>query len=306
VIWVHVAGSGLLPGRSYEAGSLYWYVCIFYSSLARWCVPVFVMISGYLFLAENKSVSISKLYTHNILRIVIALCFWSVFYSFFQHQPIFPIGNSAGHLWYLLMIIALYMALPILKNLQQVHLKYWLIVWGCFLVIGYLYRLFDMQILSLEQTTFVGYIGYFIAGHLISKVKVGNRWLYLLIGFGILVTLVGRLYYMLGANQDKADVFYDYMSLNVLITSIALFKLIIDAEIVVNDKFFALLRNVSEATFGIYLVHMFFLIELYTRIIRFIHHPLVYIPFICFVVFLLGFLFTSMVRKIPFVSKYIV
>ena len=176
---------------------------------------------GYLY-----SCSHNNLYPPNQIRKL-------VFYSFFQHQPIFPIGNSAGHLWYLLMIIALYMALPILKNLQQVHLKYWLIVWGCFLVIGYLYRLFDMQILSLEQTTFVGYIGYFIAGHLISKVKVGTRWLYLLIGFGILVTLVGRLYYMLGANQDKADVFYDYMSLNVLITSIALFKLIIDAEIVV-------------------------------------------------------------------------
>lgn len=53
-----------------------WQALNFYDSIVRWSVPVFVMISGALFLdGEN---SIGKLYKKNIARIPVAFIFWSI------------------------------------------------------------------------------------------------------------------------------------------------------------------------------------------------------------------------------------
>lgn len=55
-----------------------WNVYNVYDSLVRWTVPVFVMISGTLFL--SKEYSIKKIHSKKIFRIITALGFWSVVY----------------------------------------------------------------------------------------------------------------------------------------------------------------------------------------------------------------------------------
>ena len=49
-----------------------WYISNIYLSAVRWAVPVFVMISGTLFLLRD--VSIKKLYRNNILRMATSIC----------------------------------------------------------------------------------------------------------------------------------------------------------------------------------------------------------------------------------------
>ena len=51
---------------------------------------------------------------------------------------------------------------------------------------------------------------------------------------------------------------------------------------------------------------MFLLIQAYTRVVRYIPNPLLFIPLIVVGVFVLGFLITIVLRRIPFVGKYIV
>ena len=48
-----------------------WLIMNSYDSLVRFGVPVFVMISGALFLSDDKKTDIKRLYTHNILRLLI-------------------------------------------------------------------------------------------------------------------------------------------------------------------------------------------------------------------------------------------
>ena len=58
-----------------------WMVYNVWNGLVRWCVPVFVMISGALFLNPKKKVSVYRLWTRNIPRILSAFLFWSVIFG---------------------------------------------------------------------------------------------------------------------------------------------------------------------------------------------------------------------------------
>lgn len=50
-------------------------------SAVTWCVPVYVMISGRLFLAKEKQLPISTYFKKYIVRIAVAFAFWSAIYQ---------------------------------------------------------------------------------------------------------------------------------------------------------------------------------------------------------------------------------
>lgn len=64
----------------FEGQSLEWNIFNFYDSIVRWGVPIFVMISGSLFL--SKKIEIKNIYKKNILKLIIIYCLWSTFYAF--------------------------------------------------------------------------------------------------------------------------------------------------------------------------------------------------------------------------------
>ena len=78
VMSLHIAADNWLNAgvRSFE-----WQVFNFYDSLVRFGVPVFVMISGALFLNPDKYIPVKKLYTKYIFRIAAAFVFWSFLYA---------------------------------------------------------------------------------------------------------------------------------------------------------------------------------------------------------------------------------
>ena len=97
------------------------------NSLTRWCVPVFVMISGALFLGREQS--IKKLFTKNILRISVILVVWSTLYAIWDYKIVHSIASLKSvlfelvtghyHLWFLYMLIALYMIIPLLNKITE-------------------------------------------------------------------------------------------------------------------------------------------------------------------------------------------
>lgn len=112
VVMIHVS-SQFVESAGISSGS---YVTgVFFDGISRIGVPLFVMISGALFLDEKRTLSIKHLYFHNVRNIILLLIFWSVFYSFISHIMI-PIINHEQyelkefmkdaimghyHLWYL-------------------------------------------------------------------------------------------------------------------------------------------------------------------------------------------------------------
>ena len=96
--------------------SMEWVARTVYDGMVRWCVPVFVIISGSLFLNTSKILDVRKLYLHNILRVSFAFLLWTIVYSTYDSLDI-GLGNKnwPDHLWFLEMLIGLYVVIPILR-----------------------------------------------------------------------------------------------------------------------------------------------------------------------------------------------
>ena len=60
---------------------LEWKIANSYDAVFRFGVPIFVMISGALFLNKEKVINIKKLYRHNILRLACVYIIWSCIYG---------------------------------------------------------------------------------------------------------------------------------------------------------------------------------------------------------------------------------
>ena len=117
--------------------SIQWHICNLGDSITRWAPPIFVMISGAVFLNPEKKISIKSLYTKNIFRLCTAFVFWSVLYavksaadfSLTATEVLVKIICGHWHMWFLHMIIGLYVMVPILRAICQNALitKYFII-----------------------------------------------------------------------------------------------------------------------------------------------------------------------------------
>ena len=100
---IHVAAS---RWQSVNPTTFSWQVFNFYDCLVRFCVPVFVMISGVFFLDSNRQLTYKKLFSKNIIRIITAFVFWSFAYasidilrSLIKHTPFNYIGFLKAFFW---------------------------------------------------------------------------------------------------------------------------------------------------------------------------------------------------------------
>lgn len=98
--------------------------------LACWCVPVFIMISGYLFLQPERELTFGKMVTKYCRRIVLALFLFGVPYAWMElavQEGGFRAGmlwqgvlrvlrwQSWSHMWYLYLILLLYLLTPAIR-----------------------------------------------------------------------------------------------------------------------------------------------------------------------------------------------
>ena len=100
--------------------------------LVSWCVPVFLMISGYLFLNPKREITFGKMVTKYCRRVVFALFLFGVPYACLEQIALertfrmgMPVqgflmvlrGQSWSHMWYLYLIFFLYLLTPALRLL---------------------------------------------------------------------------------------------------------------------------------------------------------------------------------------------
>ncbi|MBP5221883.1 MAG: acyltransferase [Lachnospiraceae bacterium] len=102
--------------------------------LSAWCVPVFLMISGYLFLNPERKITWKEMLGKYVRRVLLALIVFGIPYSLmelvvaehgFGAELILKavwntaIGRSWAHMWYLYLILGLYLITPVLKWLLE-------------------------------------------------------------------------------------------------------------------------------------------------------------------------------------------
>lgn len=306
-----------------------WQALNFYDSIVRWSVPVFVMISGALFLdGEN---SIGKLYKKNIARILVAFIFWSMLYAVknmiftdcgWQHTiKQFLLGYY--HMWFLFMIVGLYMIVPLLKPIvKSMELtKYFLLLSVAFTyVIPQTIQLVSLKypaIASLANGMVgkvyfyftLGFASQFVCGYYLSKVELGKRAkivVYFLSICGFLATIVGTS--MLSVSGQKAnEMLYGYLTVNVMLEAVGIFVLMKDIfeRKAVGVRIEKVLGLLAKYSFGAYLVHVLVLDEL-GRIFglnTLSFNPLLSIPVISMIVIVISFVISAALNHIPLLKK---
>ena len=111
---------------------------------ARWAVPVFIMMSGALFLNPEKKFSFKKHLKKNVLRLIIAYIFWSIVYAaavaifnsdfgsqeWWKNFLSIACGAHYYHLWYLIALVLLYLMVPVLRAItaNRALMNYFLIL----------------------------------------------------------------------------------------------------------------------------------------------------------------------------------
>ncbi len=125
VIVLHVSSQGWHQAAVDSADWRVFNACL---ACVRWAVPVFVMISGSLFLDPERNVSIRSLYRKNLPRILCAFCFWSAVYTAYAKwrdpglRPLYVVNKllqGQYHMWFLFMIAGLYVVTPMLRRVTE-------------------------------------------------------------------------------------------------------------------------------------------------------------------------------------------
>jgi surface polysaccharide O-acyltransferase-like enzyme len=169
---IHTAGSPI-HHNMVESGLLWYNECLVLDALSRWSVPIFVMLTGFFMINPQKDISIKSLLSKNILRIFVALCFWSLFYAFTLNKQMLPLGSQEGHFWYLGMVIGLYLSLPILRIIAQYRkvLQYFIVVCFFLMVYKFLGLFIELPIYNLDYSIFADYVGYCLLGYYLKDIN---------------------------------------------------------------------------------------------------------------------------------------
>jgi surface polysaccharide O-acyltransferase-like enzyme len=303
-----------------------WSFVNFYDCAVRWAVPVFVMISGSLM--AGREYTLKDLYGRKILRLVTCYIFWNALYlmiwtmegaSDWLLSKVLIEGNY--HLWFIPMIIGLYIALPIITKITADRK-----VTSYFLIVSLVFSFLLPQMVNVIgkfdeakganfQTAydnfhvfmFIGYAFYFILGFWLIRTTLTKtiKMLLLLAGAIGLFATVFLTSLMSARDGEVCDMFMDYMTVNVMLMSVGVFVLFTMIPGGKDNKF---IRFLSKSCFGIYLVHEAFLIIMDKHLDFGVLTipPLISVPAISIVVFILSMGVSMALNSIPVVKKYLV
>ena len=334
VVAVHLSAQHWLD---VDVSSRAWFAFNLYCTTGKWSVPIFVMISGALFLGRDTP--ICTILKKNVLRMVYVFVFWSGCYALisliFRHSPPFDVFSQfiTGHyhLWFLYMIVGLYLLIPLLRPIVQSETltRYFLLLSLVFTFLLPQLALFctfvSPRISTLISTVIMftycyfplGFTVYFVGGYYLSRRDFSRREEAVLYSVGILAFLFSIFAPVVHAKAQGAPsaVFYNYDSLNVLLTSVPIFvfakqHLNLSSSREGGDrqsKALAFIRKLSKYSFGVYLVHPM-VIELLQHfgIDTFSCNAFFSVPLLAIFVFAASTAISALLNCVPIINKHFV
>ncbi len=337
VILLHCSGDLLYSFGTSDFKFSYWWAGNIYDSATRWCVPVFVMLSGALLLRPAKQEDIGFFLSRRMMRVMIPYLFWCVIYLLYTYR-----GNIRDwrepywaemrdlvffkevyyHLWFVPMILGLYLLTPIyrvfVRHATRFEVEYFLTVWFAVNIIGEHFPGFFIT----RYIGWLAYSGYFLMGNYLmtyTLTKSTRRWIYILGIIGLLITTLGT--WQMSAWFGKfSDRLYLYLCANVMATALAVFVWFLYYDwagfAARNPRFHQFVKYLSSISFGVYLIHVllmdcfknayFWGIKIHTaEFMNHAVHPFVAVPLFFVTIFILSIILISILKKIPFINKII-
>lgn len=301
----------------------------------RMSVPLFMITSAYLLCPMREGQSWGDFFRRRALRIVPPMV---VFLALYSALPLlwggtsgeqamsdllyipFNFPGAAGHMWFLYPLLSLYALIPILSPwLRQATARQERFVLALFLLSTTLpfFNRFSMQVFGQVWWNpyhalypFAGYIGYLVLGHYLRFHIHWSRSKRLAVGLpcilvGAAVTILSfYLQIELGVEQAPTDVeiAWCFCTPNVILLTFGMFLVL--STITRPLAGYGLVKEISRLSYGMYLMHMFFLVMFSGIYIPLMHVSLA-IPCIALSTYVSCFLTTKLISHLPF-SKWII
>jgi len=305
-----------------------WQTGIVYNALSRWCVPIFLMISGALLLGRKEE-PLGTFFKKRANKILLPFIAWSIIYyawatymwnpgySLKEFLIMFFNNQIYYHLWYFYALIGIYLLAPLFnifvnhasKQMIGYVVVLWILFYGIFRYYSY--------IVSNEFTLFFPlseYIGFFLLGYYLAKFELSAKWrigIYLLGIIGAFETIWRTM--ALSEQQGQFSGYaYSYSSPNVIMMTIALFifvKYWINRKVANgNYQTSKLVKLIGQTSFGVYLVHAMILDKVRPHFFEgdelFIK-PLFAIPLQVVIILVLSTIIVWIIQKIPYLNRLI-
>lgn len=270
---------------SQTPGSAPWWVGNLYDSLSRFCVPVFVMVTGALLLAGPRQESVPLFLRKRLPRVLIPFFFWEVTHYFFRlhaNGDRFEASGFIGEivqgegphlpviLWFVPMLVGLYLAIPFVKpfidRASDRAVLFFLFLWVTFSVLNPLLERFLGAGINIPDPMFTRFLGYLVLGHFLhERFHVAGRGR--VIGFSSLLfvasaALTASGTAMMSTAGGRFDEFlYSYHSPNVVLMSVAVFLFAkglfaMEGGIVLPTAIRDVIQAGTALVFGVYLTHL--------------------------------------------------
>lgn len=267
-------------------------------SVVRCCVPLFVMASSYLLFPVTRPTG--EFLKRRLMRVLVPaavwLCIYTAAWGEWARLP-FNFPFAGGHLWFVYMIIGLYLVMPILspwaEKASEREVRGWLALWLATTLFPFIRRFWLARFGAPEfgAVPFLwgeapwnhfgafyyvsGFAGYMLLGFYFRKFVPQLNWrntLSLVVPLGVVgIAIVWSFFYFRIPDAQGYPVLrpyafavdletsWEYCGLGVALMAAAYFLLI--RKFSFDGRFYRrVVRPLSDASYGTYLLHMFILV----------------------------------------------
>lgn len=277
-----------------------------FEHLLMWAVPLFLMISGALLLDPEREVTIKKVYTKYIRRLLTALIVFTLVFQILDYvmegaDGIFSewihdliSGQSWAHMWYLYMMIGIYITLPLYKRVAMAGKKlvaYTIIILVVFTSVVPMIGSFGYEIAFGIPTATVYpvylFLGYYFCN---NRLSAKASFCFLAVGTAVIAvtSYIGTSEWMLA--------FSKYNSIFVIMQTVGIFGLLYRVNF--RENRFA--ESLNQCSFGIYMIHMIGVraVMKWLEVDPYVYGPMFFI-LMGIVLFFVSYAVTYVIRKIP-------
>lgn len=276
VIFIHTTADLLYQTSAFHTTA--WRLAVILNSASRWCVPVYVMLSGAFLLDYRRRYTTREFYSKRFLKVAVPFVAWTVIYLVWSaaiggyhihslHDLVLhTISNPAMyHLWFFYMILGLYAVTPILSLIVQSASRplLWAFVVVCFAssALGLISRFSGVSFYFAAFIPPLSYVGYFILGWLLKNQPwhIGFRALIYVVGAACVVLTAILVIHLSLKRQVLDTTLLDYQLPTILFESTAVFVFIrsLPWERILRWRVLLwLMQSLALSSFGIYLAHV--------------------------------------------------
>lgn len=323
VMVIHISATG---HKEAVPGSTPWGICMIYDSIARFAVPVFVMISGAFQLDPAKEITMGSVLrkTGKTMAIFFA---WSLLYGLADTVGQFPLFSGGYflaalqktatghyHMWYLYMLAGLYLATPFLRPVaaDRTLLKHFIVL--AFLLnhcarllcaVPVIEKTAQAVMRSADMGMFSGYLGYYCLGYYLHTAEFPRRkvWLLAFLSVALMTVMIVASFFF-----DMQDIIFDEKMPHIFLYSTVFFLIFKSKaqKLEQPGKTRHLIGLLASCSLGMYLLHpMVNALLRRAGLYALTFDPLLCVPLCSVLVFMASFAVVNVIRKIPWFRKFV-